>query len=381
MSERTSGVRQVDVAQEQQGNEHRANLTALPAQAGRDAAMAHDEPMPAVSVGRFLPSRRSATHRSKAAATLTALPVPTDPCNDDLMRLAAPFSTKSAAEKEVRPRDDELDLYGLTHPGRVRTENQDHFLLCTVHPQVVIHGTSLPSTDDLALRGQRLATIMLVADGVGGGAAGSRASRLATEAVTRYVSSTLRCYHAAGSSTETEFTNSLRAAAHEAHDVVRAEAVAELGGRQMATTLSLGIVVWPWLYVLQVGDSRCYVYQDGILRQVTRDQTVAQNLVDEGVLKQEQMKASPLSHVLASAIGASEAMPEVTRVDVRKRGGVILVCSDGLTKHVSDDEIAEHLRTMESSEQVSHQLVQLALDRGGSDNITLVVGRARRNDA
>jgi protein phosphatase len=293
------------------------------------------------------------------------------------MKLAAPFSSR-AADTDPRPRDDELDLYGLTHPGRVRPENQDHFLLCTVHPQVVIHGTSLPATDSLALRGQRLATIMLVADGVGGSAAGSRASRIATEAVTQYVASALRCYHTAGSADEHEFTDALRAAAIEAHDVVRAEAVTELGGRQMATTLSLGIVVWPWLYVLQVGDSRCYCYQDGVLRQVTRDQTVAQNLVDEGVLKQEQVKASPLNHVLASAIGASEAMPEVSRVDVRQRGSVILVCTDGLTKHVSDPEIAERLGRMTSAEQACTELLQLALERGGSDNITLVIGRARK---
>jgi len=294
------------------------------------------------------------------------------------MRLAAPFSSRGAVENQLRPRDDELDLFGLTHPGRVRQENQDHFLLCTVHPQVVIHGTSLPATDHLALRGQRLATIMLVADGVGGGAAGSRASRIATEAVTRYVATALRSYHAAGSAGDDEFTDALRAAAIEAHDSVRAEAVAELGGRQMATTLSLGIVVWPWLYVLQVGDSRCYFYQDGTLRQVTRDQTVAQNLVDEGVLKKEQMKASPLNHVLASAIGASEAMPEVSRVDVRQRGSVILICTDGLTKHVADDEIAGRLGAMVSSEQVCHELLELALERGGTDNITLVVGRARK---
>jgi protein phosphatase len=133
--------------------------------------------------------------------------------------------------------------------------------------------------------------------------------------------------------------------------------------------------------VLQVGDSRCYVYQDGVMRQVTRDQTVAQNLVDEGILKQEQLKASPLNHVLASAIGASEAMPEVSRVDVRQRGSVILVCSDGLTKHVPDDEIATRLGSMESSEQVCHDLLQLALERGGTDNITLVVGRAKKQSA
>src|SRR5688572_15347192 len=204
------------------------------------------------------------------------------------MKFAAPFSTRTNAPNEPRPRDDELDLFGLTHAGRVRKENQDHFLLCTVHPQVVIHGTSLPDPEHLALRGQRLATIMLVADGVGGSAAGSRASRLATEAVTRYVASTLRCYHTVGSSNENEFTEALRAAAIEAHDTVRANAMAELGGRQMATTLSLGIVVWPWLYVLQVGDSRCYFYQDGTLSQVTRDQTVAQGLVDQGVLPKDK---------------------------------------------------------------------------------------------
>lgn len=301
-----------------------------------------------------------------------------DPSGDDLMRLAAPFSSRSAAAEGIRPRDDELDLYGLTHPGRVRQENQDHFLLCTVHPQVIIHGTSLPATDGLALRGQRLATIMLVADGVGGSAAGSRASRIATEAVTQYLATALRSYHAAGTASEHEFTEALRNAAIEAHDVVRAEAVAELGGRQMATTLSLGIVVWPWMYVLQVGDSRCYYYQAGALRQVTKDQTVAQGLADEGVLKPEQVKSSPLKHVLASAIGASAAVPEVSRVNVSERGSVILVCTDGLTKHVSDEEIAQRLAAMESAEQVCTQLLDLALERGGSDNVTLVVGRARK---
>ena len=297
------------------------------------------------------------------------------------MNVAAPIQVSNATQVPGgRPRDDELDLYGLTHTGLVREENQDHFLLCTVHPQVVLHGTSLPNPESLQLRGQRLATIMLVADGVGGSAAGSRASQLATEAVTRYVSSTLRSYHAAGASGENELLASLRAAALEAHDAVRADAEARSDERDMATTLSLGIVVWPWLYVVQVGDSRCYFYQDGALRQVTRDQTVAQELVDRGVLTPERALASPLSHVLSSAIGASEALPEITRVDVSQRGSVILVCTDGLSKHVSDAEIAQQLGAMQSAEQVCRSLLQLALDRGGSDNITLVVGRARRSN-
>jgi serine/threonine protein phosphatase PrpC len=295
------------------------------------------------------------------------------------MKLGALFTLPRATPVGQRPRDDELDLFGLTHPGLVRAENQDQFLLCTVHPQVVIHGTSLPEPDGLALRGQRLATILLVADGVGGSAAGSAASRLAAEAVTHYVVLSLQSYHTAGSSNDREFVEELRAAALKAHEVVRAEALAQSDERGMATTLSLGVVVWPWLYVVQVGDSRCYFYLDGALRQVTRDQTLAQELVERGALPRNLAKTSPLSHVLSSAIGARDVLPEVTRVDVRERGCVILVCTDGLTKHVSDAEIAEHLGAMESAEQVCGALLQLALDRGGLDNITLVVGRARRS--
>src|SRR6185369_16894630 len=216
------------------------------------------------------------------------------------MHLAEPFST--ASSDAPRPRDNELDLFGVTHPGRVRRENQDHFLLCTIHPQVVVHGTSLPHADRLPLRGQRMATIMLVADGVGGATAGADASRIATESITRYASSTLRCYHIAGRSNDDEFLEALRAAASEAHEAVRADALARHQGETTATTLTLGIVVWPWLYVLQVGDSRCYYYESGKLRQVTRDQTVAQDLVDKGLLHEDQAQSSPFRHVLSSAI-------------------------------------------------------------------------------
>jgi protein phosphatase len=220
-----------------------------------------------------------------------------------------------------------------------------------------------------------------VADGVGGSAAGSRASRIAAEAVTRYVASSLRWYHTMGAVSERDFADTLRAAAIEAHETVRSEAAAIPDESGMATTLSLGIVVWPWMYVVQVGDSRCYLYSPtGTLRQLTRDQTYAQELVEQGVFTHEDAKVSPLKNILSSAIGASEALPEITRVEIKELGSVVLLCTDGLTKHVSDAEIAEHLGAMESAEQVCRELLQLALDRGGTDNITLVVGRARRKD-
>jgi len=298
------------------------------------------------------------------------------------MALADLLTAAILAEPGQKPRDDELDLFGLTHPGKVRRENQDHFLLGTVHQQVVIHGTSLPEPDRLPLRGERLATILLVADGVGGGRAGREASQLAVETITRYVSSTMRCFHSAGRNAEQEFFEALRTAALEAHAAVRAEGAARTAAsgrpeaKRMATTLTLALAVWPLMYVVQVGDSRCYHYFDGVLRQVTRDQTLAQDLVDKGVLPRDRVAASGFGNVLASAIGGSEATPEVTRLDI-PRGCVVLLCSDGLTKHVSDPEIAERIRVMESSEQLCRTLLDLALERGGTDNITVLAGRAR----
>jgi len=295
--------------------------------------------------------------------------------------LADLLTARVAVGPGERPRDRELDLFGLTHRGKVRKDNQDHFLLATVHHQIAVHGTSLPSPERLPLRGERLATIMLVADGVGGSAAGGDASRLAAETVARYVASTMRCYHTAGSAQEGEFLAALREAALEAHEAVRGAADTRAADpalpRTMATTMTLAMVVWPWAYVLQVGDSRCYYYWDGELRQVTRDQTVAQDLVDSGMLKPERAATSPFSRVLASSIGGGEASPVVTRLDIRQRGCVLLLCSDGLTTHVSDAEIATRLAAMTSAEQLCGSLLDLALERGGTDNVTVIAGRAR----
>lgn len=274
-----------------------------------------------------------------------------------------------------RPRDGEIDLFGITHRGKVRQNNQDHFLLAMVHPQIEVIGSSLPADCPLPLKGTRLGTLLLVADGVGGAADGEDASRLATQAVAEYVATSFRCYHATGAGRDGEFLASLREAALQAHDRVRAESIAN-GSGTMATTLTLGIGVWPWLYVVQVGDSRAYIYTRGALHQITKDQTLAQDLVDSRAIPVEEKETSPFSHILVSAIGSEEASPVVTRVDVSERGCILIFCSDGLTKHVTDEEIAAHCVAMQSAEQISRDLLQLALDRGGSDNVTIIAARA-----
>jgi protein phosphatase len=116
------------------------------------------------------------------------------------------------------------------------------------------------------------------------------------------------------------------------------------------------------------------VWRDGVLSQMTRDQTMAQDLVDDGVLSASTASNSPLAHVLSSAIGSDKTMPVVTRLDADWRN-VHLICSDGLTKHVTDARIAEVLGAMTSAKQAAEQLLQEALDGGGSDNVTIIIGR------
>jgi serine/threonine protein phosphatase PrpC len=281
-----------------------------------------------------------------------------------------------SADFVVKPGDDEIDLFGLTHRGKVRASNEDHFLLATIHPQVVVHSTSLPDSAHLAERGERFATLMLVADGVGGGVAGADASRMAIESITHYVSRTLRCYKEFGGADGAALVDALRSGVNEAHAAVRAEWAKRDETRSMATTLTLALAVWPLAYIVQVGDSRCYLYQSGALVRLTRDQTIAQQLADDGILPPESVARSPFANVLASAIGADESMPEITRVEIRQRS-LFLLCSDGLTKHVTDEEIADVVRTNGRAELICRSLVDLALERGGTDNITVIVGSAK----
>ena len=114
---------------------------------------------------------------------------------------APPGALAGAVDR--KPFDDEIDVYGLTHTGKVRRDNQDHFLICALRRQMVVHQTSLPETDRLMAGPERLAFLAMVADGVGGGARGEEASRIALEAVTQYVSGTMRCYYASASADDT----------------------------------------------------------------------------------------------------------------------------------------------------------------------------------
>ena len=273
-----------------------------------------------------------------------------------------------------KPRDAELDVFGVTHVGKVRTENQDHFLIASLHKHLAIHQTSIPPESISASDTDRLAFLAMVADGVGGSAGGEEASRFALDGITAYITRSVHCYYTADPNDDSEFTHVLQEGAMRVHAKLTQRTTAD-DRTGMATTLTAFLGVWPRAYILQVGDSRYYTLRHGKLHQVSRDQTVAEELIAAGVIRRSDPGHDRWKHVLSSAIGGPEASPVVTAIE-NDWHHVHLLCSDGLPKHVSDEQITERLRTMTSSRQACEALLQDALDAGGTDNISIIVGRA-----
>ena len=150
---------------------------------------------------------------------------------------------------------------------------------------------------------------------------------------------------------------------------------------RMGTTLTLAYLLWPRAYVIHAGDSRAYLYRDGQLQQITRDQTVAQRMVDQGLLAPETAEGTRWAHVLSSCISAR---PEALTTDVYRVslqvGDTLLLCTDGLAKPVGDAAIAGHLAAVptDGPGAVGERLVAAANAAGGPDNVTVVLGHFRQ---
>lgn len=284
-----------------------------------------------------------------------------------------------STEDSERPSPEAVDVFGMTHVGKVRQENQDCFLVASLHKSMQVHHTNLPEAELGELRSPSRGYVFLVADGVGGVPGGQDASRTALSAIVDYVLQAMDLYVQLDPDVEPRFLAQLQRSVEQSHEVVRQAGEADVGGHPgMATTLTMVCIRWPRGYLVHVGDSRCYMLRDGELMLLTKDQTMAQAMVDAGTLSPDQAEESNLKHVLYSAIGALRAEP-MTYSTTLRHSDIMMICSDGITKHVTDDEIREHLQGCTSAEATAKALVQLALDRGGSDNTTVVIGRIRPN--
>jgi protein phosphatase len=272
-----------------------------------------------------------------------------------------------------RPMMSEIDTFGLTDRGRVRPTNNDHFLIASFHRTLRVHHTSIPDglgDAETASRG----FLFLVADGVGSLTSAGTGSALALSTLAQHL------LHATEICSELVLTQQekssveLRDAVMQAHAAL--VAMQKESGGKPATTLTMWAAFWPRAFIVHVGDSRMYRYRDGELTRFTSDQTYEQLMLESGAIKPGSPEAARLKHVLWSAVGNDEVVPQVVYTDVTRRD-VTLLCSDGLTKHVTDDEIRDRLARDESAEENVRGLVNLALERGGTDNVTAVVGKVR----
>lgn len=265
---------------------------------------------------------------------------------------------------------------GLTDRGCKRDTNEDHFLITELNKSMVVHETSLDvDPKDVIFSGSQ-GQLYLVADGIGGDAAGERASELAIQTMVQYVLNVLPWFFRLYGEDEEDLNDELKRAMVRCEEVIGAESAAVPEYEGMGTTLTVAYVLWPKMYVVHVGDSRCYVLRGKKLQQITRDHTMAQSLVDQGAMKAKDIEDSPWIHVLWNALGkgAEKLSPEVYMADL-EAGDTVMLCTDGLWQELPEKRVIDILRAGEEDKETCRRLVDAANDAGGSDNITVIVAR------
>jgi protein phosphatase len=271
----------------------------------------------------------------------------------------------------------EVDLGGLSHPGLVRPNNQDQFFVARYERTMRAVLTNLPSGMYPAASTET-GYGMLVADGMGGHAAGEVASRTAVSVLVDLVLRTpdwiMRL--------DDQWVEAAHRRAGERFREIQDALTERAGGdpslSRMGTTLTLAWSIGADLLLAHVGDSRAYLFHDGVLRQLTRDQTLVQEMIDAGVLSPEEAAQHRLRNVLTGALSAGETKIRVQYGRARLADGdQVLLCSDGLTKMVDEGKMVEVLRQSASAADACRVLVEQALEAGGTDNVTVVVARYR----
>lgn len=269
-----------------------------------------------------------------------------------------------------------VDCYGLTDRGRVRDTNEDQFLLADLRKSLQVHHTSLSLDDEGCVFGTAQGQLLLVADGVGGHAGGERASTIAVDCVANFAVNAMQWCTRLDELNDEAVMAEWKDALRECNHRVQAESAAKPERHGMGTTLTMAYVMWPRAYVIHAGDSRCYLYRGGQLDRITTDHTLAQRFIEAGVLTPEQAEHSRFSHVLWNAIGGSdhELAPEAHLAELQAND-VLLLCTDGLTKGVGEEQISRVLTESRDAQEMCERLVTAANNAGGHDNVTAVVAR------
>lgn len=238
-----------------------------------------------------------------------------------------------------------MNVWGITDIGAVRNDNQDSFQIEWLDEQ------------DL---------LTVVCDGMGGARAGNVASSLAVSAFVEAV----REQYQAG---ERAWPQMLEQAVYRANETVHTESLAHEEYRGMGTTLVAALATPETVWVANVGDSRCYQIVDGEISRISRDHSLVEDLVHRGEITPEEARVHPKKNLITRALGVDRSV----RVDIFEqpnRGGYLLLCSDGLSNVVTDEELRREV-VAEDKEGCCQRLLKLALDQGAPDNVTIVIAQ------
>ena len=262
------------------------------------------------------------------------------------------------------PPDITIEVFGKTDVGLIREHNEDNFLIADVTGGLRTAEPRDPFSFKLGEKGAAL----LVCDGMGGAAAGEVASQMAVDSI----------YDALAASEPQQrdgFARLLRRAVQHANERIFIQSRDNQSERGMGTTCTVASLVDETLVVAQIGDSRCYVLRDGKLAQVTKDQSLAWQLIEAGAMTAEEAKAFEHANIILQALGVQERVEVVLSQVQLRRGDIALLCSDGLHGPVADEELLGILIAEPNLQKAGEALIQKALDRDGPDNITVVLAR------
>jgi protein phosphatase len=258
-------------------------------------------------------------------------------------------------------------VFAKTDLGRTRDHNEDAFLVADLSAGRSSHHSTVVNYK-VGPRG----LLILVADGMGGAAAGELASAMAADLIFGHLIGT---WTRESDTTPDRFTTLLRQAVELANLQIHSYAREHPEVRGMGTTATVAGVLGDHIYLAQVGDSRGYLVRHGKAVQITKDQSLTQRLVDAGELTEEEAEASTRRNIILQALGPDPKIRvELTHEQI-SRGDTLVLCSDGLSGQVKREEIADHVARLRDLDQLGVELITLANTRGGPDNITVVAAR------
>jgi serine/threonine protein phosphatase PrpC len=274
-----------------------------------------------------------------------------------------------------------VESFGMTDRGQSRGSNEDCFVVAQLARTLQVDQTNLPQnkTTFSCHRGH----VLLVADGVGGSSAGEVASGLSVRSIEDFLLNTLKRFSNLQPTEEQSVLLDLQHALFQADARIFEETAAHPEWRGMGTTLTLAFAVNWRLFLAHAGDSRCYLYVGKRLQRLTQDHTMTAEMVRRGIITPEYQEHHPLRHIVTNILGGSElgVQADLHCVDLHP-GDVLLLCSDGLTEMIPEDQIALILEQEKNNPQgACERLIQEANRRGGKDNITCIVAHVKQPGA